>query len=152
MGNRSVPTYEDARLILKLYELRREEKMRAAREWYARKFAPQSFDDVKAVLAPTSPENPYLRMIFGYWDMAASFVVRGVLNPELFMDSAGEMIFVWAKIEPFIGPLRTENAMPTLLANVEKTIQGVPWALERVKVLRQRFARAREMAPARGSS
>ncbi len=151
MGTRSVPTYEDARLILKLYELRREEKMRAAREWYARKFAPQSFDDIQAVLAPTSPENAYLRMIFGYWDMAASFVVHGVLNPELFMDSAVEMVSVWAKIEPFIGPLRAEKGMG-LLGNVEKVIQGVPWAVERVKVLRERFARSREMAPARGSS
>lgn len=142
---KSVATYEDAQLILKLYELRREEKMRAAREWYARRFFPQSFEDVKAALAPTNPENAYLRMVFGYWDMAASFVVRGVLNSELFFDSAGEMIFVWAKIEPFVAALRAEMKAP-LLANVEKALSAVPWMPDRVRAVRERMARLRDAA------
>jgi hypothetical protein len=142
---KSVPTYEDARLILKLYELRREEKMRAAREWYARRFFPQSIEDVRAALAPANPESAYLRMIFGYWDMAASFVVRGVLNSELFFESAGEMIFVWAKIEPFIAALRAETKTP-LLANVERALSAVPWVPERIRVLRERMPRLRDAA------
>jgi len=31
-------TYDDANLILRLYELRREEKLRQAREWFAANF------------------------------------------------------------------------------------------------------------------
>ncbi len=142
---RRVATYEDAKLILKLYELRREEKMRAAREWYARRFFPQSFEDVKTVLAPTSPDNAYLRMIFGYWDMAASFIVHGVLDPELFFASGGEMLFMWSKIEPFIVPLRAEMKAP-VLANVEKALAAVPWVPERLRSIRERTVRLREAA------
>ncbi len=140
-----VATYEDAKLILKLYELRREEKMRAAREWYTRRFFPQSFEDVKAILAPGNPDNPSLRMVFGYWDMAASFIVHGVLDPELFFASGGEMLFMWAKIEPFVVPLRAEMKAP-VLANVEKALAGVPWVPERLRSIRERMVRLRDAA------
>lgn len=145
--HKSVATYEDAKLILKLYELRREEKLRAAREWYARKFFPQSISDVQAVMAPSNPDNVWLRMVFGYWEMAASFVVHGVLNPDLFFESGGEMIFVWAKIEPFVAALRAEMKVP-LLANVEKAVTLLPHGQERVQAVRGRMARLRESAVA----
>src|SRR5262245_22547268 len=90
-------THEDAQLVLKLYELRREEKMRAARDWYLKGFFPESIDDIKALLHPLNPNNAYLRMVTSYWDMAASFVVHGALHAELFLESGGEMIFFWAK-------------------------------------------------------
>ena len=138
-----VPTYEDAKLILKLYELRREEKMRAAREWYARKFFPRSLADVQAAIAPGNPDNVWLRMVFGYWEMAASFVVHGVLNAELFFESGGEMIFVWAKIEPYVGALRAEMNQP-LLVNVEKAIARLPRAADRVSAVRARISRMKD--------
>lgn len=151
MAHTSVSTYEDAQLILKLYELRREEKMRAAREWFTRRFFPQTFEEVRAALAPTSSENPYLRMIFGYWDMAASFVTHGVLNAELFLESGGEMLFVWAKIQPFIRELRAEFG-PALLVNVEKTIAQVPAAGERIKGVKERIGRMARSLAASGKS
>ena len=80
----TVPTYEDAQLVLKLYELRREEKLRAARDWFISKFFPQTADDVTAL---TGTENAYYRMVTTYWEMAASFVVRGILNADLFLAS-----------------------------------------------------------------
>ena len=95
---RSVPRYDDARLILKLYELRRDEKMRAARDWFGTKFLPATIEDVKAVSGSTGPENAYYRMVTSYWDMAASFVARGILNIDLFLDSGGEMLFVWSRV------------------------------------------------------
>lgn len=36
--------YESADLILKLYDLRREEVMRKAREWYMRQFHPRAHE------------------------------------------------------------------------------------------------------------
>jgi hypothetical protein len=84
------PTYEDATLVLRLYELRREDRLRAAREWYRAKFFPQSYDDVKAIALAAGAENESWRMVTSYWDMAASFVAQGVLHPELFFDSGGE--------------------------------------------------------------
>ncbi len=138
------PTYEDAALVLRLYELRREERLRAAREWFRAKFFPQSFEDVRAVALGAGAENTHYRMVAGYWDMAASFVAQGILHPELFFDSGGEALFVWAKLGEFVPQLRQDTQSPRLLANLEKAIGMVPWAAERVQVLRGRMAGYRD--------
>src|SRR5690242_1017797 len=91
-------TYEDANLILRLYELRREEKLRAARDWVGRSFSATTPEELMAALPPGSQENAYFRMVIGYWEMAASFVASGVLNKELFFESNGEMLFLWEKV------------------------------------------------------
>ncbi|HKD12319.1 MAG TPA: hypothetical protein VKE50_09600 [Thermoanaerobaculia bacterium] len=141
--DRSVPTYEDAQLILKLYELRRDEKMREARAWFG-KFLPVTIADVKAVSASSGPENAYYRMVTSYWEMAASFVVRGVLNLDLFLDSGGEMVFVWARLSHLIPQIRSELGTPTFWSNVEQVIQMSPRAQERAATLAKRNAAARE--------
>jgi hypothetical protein len=133
------PTYEDAALVLRLYELRREEKLRAARDWFRAKFFPQSFEEVKAVALGAGIENTHYRMVTSYWDMAASFVATGVLHPELFFDSGGEALFVWAKVGEFVPEMRREYQSPRLLANLEKAIGMVPWAAERIQGLRSRM-------------
>ena len=144
---RSVPTYEDAQLILKLYELRRDEKMRTARDWFASKFSPATIEEVQAVSSSTGPENAYYRMVTSYWEMAASFVARGVLNLDLFLDSGGELIFVWAKLGPLVPQIREKLATPTFWTNVEKVIQSSPAAQERVRLTQQRLAARRAAAP-----
>jgi hypothetical protein len=138
----TVPTYEDAQLVLKLYELRREEKLRAARDWFGTKFFPQKAEEV---IALTGTENAYYRMVTTYWDMAASFVARGILNADLFLDSGGEMILVWAKLADFVPQLR-QALGPYLLKNVEHVIASSPRAQERVGPTRQRIAKMRERA------
>jgi hypothetical protein len=144
--NRSVPTYEDAELVLKLYELRRDEKMRAAREWFASTFFPATLEDVKAVSSTTGPENASYRMVTSYWEMAASFVVRGVLNLDLFLDSGGEMIFAWAKLGHLVPQIREQLGTPTFWTNVEKVIESSPAAQERVRLAQQRLAARRAAA------
>jgi hypothetical protein len=148
MSNQTVPTYEDATLILKLYELRREEKLRAARDWFGGKFFPQTAEDV---IALTGTENAYYRMVTTYWEMAASFVARGVLNADLFLDSGGEMIFVWTKLADLVPQLRQNLGSENLLKHVESVIASSPRAKERVGVTRQRIAKAREQALAAAS-
>ena len=148
---RSVPTYEDAQLVLKLYELRRDDKLRAAREWFIQKFFPTSIDDVKAVQGSTGNENVSFRMVTTYWEMAASFVARGVLNADLFLDSGGEMILVWTKLADFVPQLRQNLGSENLLKHVESVIASSPRAKERVGVTRQRIAQARERALAASS-
>ena len=71
--------------------------------------------------------------------MAASFVAQGILHPELFFDSGGESLFLWAKVGQFVPQLRQEYQSPRLLANLEKAIGMVPWAAERIAVLRSRM-------------
>jgi hypothetical protein len=145
--------HEDAQLILKLYELRREEKLRSARDWFASQFFPESIDDFKAVFAPGSPHNAHFRMVVSYWDMAASFAVAGALNPELLLESSGELCLVWAKLEKFIGQIREESHLPEYLRNIEAVIEMVDWAPERVGWLQKRFSvfRAQSAQAAAGS-
>ncbi len=138
------PTYEDAKLVLRLYELRREDRLREAREWFLSRFFPQSYDDVKAVALGAGAENTNYRMVTSYWEMASSFVAQGVLHPELFFDSGGESLFLWAKLEEFVPQLRQELQQPRLLANLEKAISMVPRAAERAKVIRARMPSYRE--------
>jgi len=119
-------TYEDANLCLKLYELRREETMRTARNWFATFHAATPAD-----LPPMgAPENAYFRMVTSYWDMAASFVTSGVLNQELFLETNGELLFVWEKVRELVPQLRTAFGSPTYLKNLETVgnaaIQRVP--------------------------
>jgi hypothetical protein len=139
-------TYEDVNLILKLYELRREEKLREARDWFVSQFNPQTIDDIKSLLlAPGDPRNASFRMVVSYWDMAASFAVRGPLDAALLLESAGELIGVWAKVEPFIAEFREMAQLPEFLRNLEEIIQRVDWAPRRVEWIQARLA-ARQAA------
>ncbi len=134
------PTYEDAQIVLRLYDLRREAKLRAAREWFRSDFFPGSYDDVRAVTSTNGPENESYRMVTGYWDMACSFVAHGVVHPVLFFESGGEALFVWAKLSPFVSDMRRDQKNPRVLANIEKAIALAPGAAERVVVMRERLA------------
>jgi hypothetical protein len=140
MSGQKPATHEDAQLILRLYELRREEKMRKAREWFSSKFFPQTMEDFKALQAPGAPENAYFRMVTSYWDMAASFLVQGVLNPALFVESGGEMLFVWAKLEEFMPQFR-QGFGPHYLANIEKAVAMLPDSAERITNIRRNIER-----------
>src|SRR5262245_58602129 len=105
-------TAEDAQIIVKLYDLRREVEMRKARHWYAG-WWPASAEDILQVLNGFgTQENAWFRQVNGYWDMAASFVLRGALNEELFFDSGGEMWFILAKLQPFLKQVRQKANIP----------------------------------------
>jgi hypothetical protein len=141
------PTAMDAQLILHLYELRREAEMRKARSWWIGEFWPQSADDfVKVAGAMGSQENNWLRQVGGYWSMAASFVLLGALNEEMFIQPAvsGEMFFVFAKVQPFLKELREKNGDPQMFANVEKIVTGSKFARERLKLTLKRVETMRE--------
>ena len=115
------PTAAEAQIIMRLYDLRREPEMRKARSWFAASFWPKNADDVVQVIKSVNPqENAWFRQVSGYWDMAASFVMRGALNEDLFFDSGAEMWFILAKLYPFLKEVRDKAQTPTFLARVEK--------------------------------
>lgn len=113
-------TYEDAELILRLFELRREEKLRKARDWFQHEFSAVSMNELMEKYPWGSQPNTYMRMAVGYWDMAASFLVKGIVHEELFFESNGEMLFVWEKIKPLVGDIRKANKNPLIFRNLEK--------------------------------
>jgi hypothetical protein len=134
-------TPQDAELILKLYELRRDETMRKARNYMIFEFFPKSVDDVKEILtnAQEYPEqNAYFRQVVSYWDMAAAMVNHGSIDQALFFDTNGEFFVVWAKIDGFIEDLRAAFG-PQFLANLEKLIAAHPDGAMRVKGMKERI-------------
>jgi len=139
-------THADAELILKLYDLRREPVIREARK-FVFDFAPQSIDDVMVVLGDfSSKENAYLRQVFGYWGMAASLVLHGALNEDLARDNFTELLFVYAKFEPFLAEIRKRTGMDIFGANMQKFVESSPEARERVARFQERFAMMRAEA------
>jgi hypothetical protein len=140
-------TTADAQLILKLYDLRREAEMRKARTWWFTGFWPSSADDfMKVVGAAGTPENNWLRQVSGYWSMAASFVLHGALNEELFLQPAvsGEMFIVFAKVYPFLKELRKKSGDPHMFSTIEKVIMGSKFGRERLKFMLKRIETLRE--------
>ena len=127
---------EEAGLILKLYELRREETMRKARDWFFRDFNPQTMADFNNAIF--SDHSGHLRMVVTYWDMAAALVNDGAIRPELFNDCNGEHISVFAKVEPLLAEIRAAYA-PNFAAGLEKLIDATPNGRQRCAMTRERM-------------
>ena len=111
-------THDDANLILRLYEIRREEKMRTARDWYQRNFRPKSMKEMNEVATPGSTENAYMRQVVSYYEMVASFIVTGLLNKELYFQSGGEMLMTYLRIRPILAEVRAAYVNPQAFANL----------------------------------
>jgi hypothetical protein len=129
--------FESATLLLQLYELRRDPTMREARSWYARSFNPNSADDM--VQAIHGPNSAHFRMVTSYWEMAASFVNHGAIDEQMFFESNGEQLVVFAKIEPFLAEYREKIGQPHYLAGLEKLLMKTPGIKERLAATRERF-------------
>lgn len=141
--------HEEADLILKLYELRREETMRKARDWCFLEFNPESFDDINKALF--SEHSGHLRMVMSYWDMAAALVNHGAISIELFNDTNGEHLSIFAKLEPFLTEMRAAFG-PQSLANLEKLVNATPGCRERVAAIRERIKAIRAHAATRAKA
>jgi hypothetical protein len=138
-----MPTpYESAKLILQIFEMRRETVIREARLWFVRDFNPETIDDVKAALA--GPHNPHVRMVVGYWDMACSLVNHEAIDRQMFLDANGEIFATFAKFQHLLPQVR-EISGPNFAKHVEQVVMSVPGIEERLEMLRQRF---RSMAAA----
>ena len=147
----SKATPADAELILKLYDLRRETVMREARSFIFG-FSPQTIDDVMAIMSDFSArENAYVRQVVGYWEMAASLVLRGALNEDLARDNFTELIFVYARLEPFLAEVRRQTGMEAFAAHMQKFVESSPEARARVERFQQRFATRQAAVAGKGA-
>ena len=118
------PTYDDVHLILRLYELRREEKMRQARAWFASSFKVRTLEEYTALCPPGSDQDAYFRMVVTYWDMVASFITAGVLNEDLFFQSGNELLFVWERVRDLVPVWRDRLKNPSIAKNLETVAQS----------------------------
>jgi hypothetical protein len=113
------PNHEDAILILRLFELRRDERLREARDWFARNFNATTLHAYETLCPPGSEPNAFTRMVTSYWDMVASFVTNGVLHDELFFQSGREMLLVWERVKPLAPALRGALKDASMWSNLE---------------------------------
>lgn len=112
-------TYDDANLLLRLYELRRDDKLRVARDWFMKNFHVETIEELQKLCPPGSEENAYFRMVTSYWEMAASFVTSGVLHQELFNKNSSELLFVWIRVSDIAPALRDTFNNPDTFGNIE---------------------------------
>jgi hypothetical protein len=127
---------DEGALILQLYDLRREEVMRTARNWYFAEFQAESMADFNKALF--GEHSGHLRMVVTYWDMAAALVNNAAISLDLFNETNGEHIGVFSKIEPLLGEIRKAFG-PQFAANLEKLIDATPDGRKRTAEARERM-------------
>ncbi len=112
------PDHHDAELLLRLYDLRREAVLREARRFLTGEFWPASAEEFFVITTPEHPQNATFRQVVGYWEMAYGMARHGIMNPDYLAEYAGEGLFVFAKIHPWLAELR-ERTTPHALSNTE---------------------------------
>lgn len=142
---KSTPDSTDADLLVRLYDLRRESSLRAARAALAA-WWPQDASELAAVAEPSHPLNTAFRQVSTYWEMVYAFARYGVLHPALMLESCAEGLLLYAKVAPWIAAYR-ERVNPRACGNAEwlatETEAGryvFDVFAERVRVRRQRIA------------
>jgi hypothetical protein len=128
--------YESARLILELYNLRREAKMREARDfWFT--FSPETMEDYMAAMM--GPNGGYVRMVSSYWEMASSLVLNGAIDPKMFNDANGEHLVVFSKLEGILPKLREMMGDPNIGKSLETVALSGPDARKKMDTIRERI-------------
>jgi hypothetical protein len=141
--------HDDAELILKLYDLRREPVMREARNWIF-SFNPTSMQDVFDALL--GEHGAHYRMVISYWDMAAALVNNGAIDETLFNETNGEHIFVYAKIQPVIEDIRVAFGSPDFLRNLETLVMRIPNIDEKLIAMKGRMKKFAEIREERAAN
>ena len=113
-------TYEEVNLMLRLYDLRREPRLREARAWFVEHFHAATPEELMQRYPQGSQENTYIRMVISYWDMVASIVNRGMINDELFFESNAEIWVVWDRMRSIVPTWRAAFKNPLLFAAIEE--------------------------------
>ncbi len=131
---------QDAMAILKLYELRREEKMRQARAWFFSDFAPKTTMDIINLYRDGEQASAHFRTVVSYWDMAAALVLNGAIDEKTFNDANGEHIFVYAKIAPFLPEIRGLFNEPEFFTHLETLVMKIPNIETKIENRKRLFA------------
>ena len=144
-------THEQANLLLRLYELRREPRLREARTWFYSKFEASTLGEVTSKYPMGSEESASFRMVISYWDMAAGLSNRGLIDDEMFFENSAEGWIVWEKVKAVIAAQREAMKNPTILVQLENFAKRFEAWRERtapgsVEVFRQAQVSARRAA------
>jgi hypothetical protein len=117
------PTHEQAQLHLQVYDLRREARLRQARDWFQQNYTAETFDDAMRIAAPGTENGTFVGMVIGYWEQACALLNYGLLHEDLFFETSGEFFGVWELLKPVVPQFREQFADKNLLANLERAAQ-----------------------------
>jgi hypothetical protein len=116
-------THEQVNLMLRLYDIRREPRLREAREWFMTHFNATTAEEAMKLCPPASQENAFMRMVISYWEMVASIVNRGLIDEDLFFENSGEQWAVWERMKPLMPIWRAMFKNPLVFAQLEEHIK-----------------------------
>jgi hypothetical protein len=147
------PTHEQAQLHLQVYDLRREARLRQARDWFAKNYAANSFDEAMRIAGPGTEAGAFVGMVIGYWEQACALLNYGLLHEDLFFETSGEFFGVWEQVKAVVPEFRERFADKQLLTNLERAAQRYEsWSEQRnpghVAAMRQFMKQMRAQAAA----
>jgi hypothetical protein len=151
------PTHDQAQLHLKVYDLRREPRLRQARDWFQQSYRAQTFEEAMRIAAPGTENGNFVGMVIGYWEQACALLKYGLLHEDLFFETSGEFFGVWELLKPVVPQFREKFADKNLLANLERAAQRFEaWSDRRspghIAAMRQFFEQSRTQAAAATSA
>lgn len=147
-------SHEQVDLMLRVYELRREPRLRQARDWFVRNFHPQTLAERTSL---TAEEDASVRMVASYWNMVTGLVLRGMIDEELFFENNAEFWIVWDRLKPISNDVRTLFKNPHVWESLEKlSVRYEHWrernAPGSIAAARERMQKARAAAAKPGQS
>ncbi len=136
------PTFEQAQLHLKVYEQRREERLRQARDWFRRNYRPQTFEEGMKLAQPGTEAGTNVMMVLSYWEQACALLDYGLLHENLFFETSGEFFTVFDRIRPGLQQARALWKNPQFLYRMENAAKRYEvWSEKRapghIAVMRQ---------------
>ena len=132
---------QQAELILKLYEVRREEVMRKARGFIGGEFLLSSADDLVGQVSAGDQRSGFILQVYGYWDMVSGFVVHGALSEQMIYDTCQEMYFQYSKIQPYLAGFREKMNLPEWMRSLQSVAECSEQSRARVKLMRENIDR-----------
>jgi hypothetical protein len=117
------PTHEQAQLHLQVYDLRREPRLRQARDWFFKNYNVSSFDDAMRIAAPGTEGGAFAGMVISYWEQACALLSYGLLHEDLFFETSGEFFGVWERLKAFVPEARERLVDKQFLAHMERAVQ-----------------------------
>jgi len=152
----SKPTNEQAQLHLQVYDLRREARLRQARDWFQQNYHAETLEDAMRIAAPGTEHGTFVGMVIGYWEQACALLNYELLHDDLFFETSGEFFGVWEQLKPVVPQFREAFNNPNLLANLEKAANRFEaWSEKRspghVAAMRQYMQQERAKAKSTGA-
>jgi len=117
------PTHEQAQLHLQIYDMRREARLRQARDWFFKNYFVENLDDWMRIGGPGTENGTLAMMVLSYWDQACAMLNYGLLHEDLFFETSGECFGVWERVKPALSQARELFSNQQFLAHLEKAGQ-----------------------------